>query len=109
MAPHPRQRPPMTWIALITKDLQVPLKTYNIKTPMTAASLAQLKILAEDFLAERNSRKQVEESTAASSQSYPNTPIEKKVIKSLFFQHRFDGYKMDRLQNYIYIYKKRSF
>ena len=50
MAPHPRPvgRPPMTWIALITKDLQVPLKTYNIKTPMTAASLAQLKILAED-------------------------------------------------------------
>ena len=49
MAPHPRPvgRPPMTWIALITKDLQVPLKTYNIKTPMTAASLAQLKILAE--------------------------------------------------------------
>ena len=35
MTPHPRPvgRPPMTWIALITKDLQVTLKTHRIKTP----------------------------------------------------------------------------
>ena len=50
MTPHPRPvgRPPMTWIALITKDLQATLKTHRIKTPLTATSLEKLMILAED-------------------------------------------------------------
>ena len=50
VAPHPRPagRPPLTWIALVTKDLEDTLQRHNIKTPLTATSLEQLRTLAED-------------------------------------------------------------
>ena len=50
MTPHPRPvgRPPLTWITLISKDLEKTLKHHNIKTPLIYESLEKLKILAED-------------------------------------------------------------
>ena len=50
VAPHPRPagRPPLTLIALVTKDLEDTLQRHNIKTPLTAKSLEQLRTLAED-------------------------------------------------------------
>ena len=50
VTPHPRPvgRPPLTWIALITKDLEKTLKHHKIKTPLTCESLKRLKLLAED-------------------------------------------------------------
>ena len=50
LTPHPRPvgRPPLTWIALITKDLENTLKEQNIKTPLTISSLEKLKLLAEN-------------------------------------------------------------
>ena len=50
VVPHPRPvgRPPLTWIALVTKDLEETLKHHNIKKPLTATSLDKLQQIAED-------------------------------------------------------------
>ena len=50
VTPHPRpvRRPPLTWIALVTKDLEITLKSHKIKTPLTDTSLNQLQLLAND-------------------------------------------------------------
>ena len=46
--PRPVGRPPLTWIALITKDLENISQHHQINTPLTKESLAQLKHIAED-------------------------------------------------------------
>ena len=50
MTPHPRPvgRPPLTWIALLTKDLEKTLQHHKIKTPLNKNSLERLKHLADD-------------------------------------------------------------
>ena len=50
VTPHPRPvgRPPLTWIALVSKDLEETLKSHKINTPLTATSLDQLQLLAND-------------------------------------------------------------
>ena len=50
VAPHPRPvgRPPLTWIALVTKDLEETLQHHNIKTPLNTTSIDTLQLLAKD-------------------------------------------------------------
>ena len=49
LTPHPRPvgRPPLTWIALITKDLSNTLNHHKIKTPLNKNSLNRLKLPAD--------------------------------------------------------------
>ena len=46
--PRPVERPPLTWIAQISKDLERTLQDQKIKTPLTKESLQKIKILADD-------------------------------------------------------------
>ena len=50
MTPHkrPAGRPPLTWIAVITKDITKTLKHHNIKKPLTKKSLEKLSVIAKD-------------------------------------------------------------
>ena len=50
VAPHKRPvgRPPLTWMALITKDLHNTLTHNHIKTPLNPKSLQKLTVIAED-------------------------------------------------------------
>ena len=49
VTPHNRPvgRPPLTWLALITKDLSQTLKHHNIKTPLDKNSLDKLSVIAK--------------------------------------------------------------
>ena len=49
----PVGRPPLTWIALVTKDLTQTLKYQNIKTPLNRDSINRLTIIAKDKCAWR--------------------------------------------------------
>ena len=53
--PHklPVGRPPLTWIALITKDFTQTLKHHNIKTPLNRNSLDRIILLPKDNCAWR--------------------------------------------------------
>ena len=45
---RPVGRTPLTWLALIAKDLSKTLEKYKIKTPLNKNSLERLKTLAGD-------------------------------------------------------------
>ena len=50
LTPHKRPvgRPVLTWIALVSKDLQNTFRHHKIKSPLTSISLNKLKDLAAD-------------------------------------------------------------
>ena len=50
MTPHkrPAGRPPLTWVAVITKDITKTLTHHNIKKPLTKKSLEKLSVIARD-------------------------------------------------------------
>ena len=45
---RPQGRPPLTWLAQITKDLNQTIKHHNIETPLTANTLAKLTKIAQN-------------------------------------------------------------
>ena len=50
MTPHKRPAgiPPLTWVAVITKDITKTLTHHNIKKPLTKKSLEKLSVIARD-------------------------------------------------------------
>ena len=50
LTPHKRPvgRPPLTWLALVTKDLTKTLTHHNIRTPLNLRSLEKLSTIAKD-------------------------------------------------------------